>query len=377
MGHGPAMASLTGIRGVAAFWVLLYHIQSFSRAFGLGEIADVAILRDGWSGVDLFFILSGFVLMYAHEDDFKRINGASLLRFAKLRFLRIYPLSTAVLILITILVAADPAFVTWYRGIDNPASFTLWPFFKTLFLATRWFPPTDGDCNQPVWSLSAEIIGYAAFPWLACRIGRCPRPRTAFLIAVLSLFILAAIELSLDIGNLNMFQMFAVTRMAGGFIAGVALCKGWRLLPKRTAVWPAYTSAASVIALLAVCFLPDTHVLMTPIFGLLILSLAFQVGLVSRALSSRPAMFLGRISFPLYLVHVTALLWLRSAVAGSPIDPAEGAVLVLGCVACCIGLATLLHHFVERPCHRLARAWAGGPSSPIEAEAGSSPVIAN
>ena len=375
MGSSATLASLTGIRGVAALWVLLYHVQAFSPAFGLGEIAGVAILRDGWSGVDLFFILSGFVLMHAHEDDFRSVDKASLLRFAKLRFLRIYPLSTAVLLLIALLVAADPAFVTWYRGIDSPASFTLWPFFKTLFLATRWFPPTDGDWNQPVWSLSAEIFGYAAFPWLAYWIGRCPRPRTAFLVAILSLAILAAIGLSLGIANLNMFRMFAVTRMAGGFIAGMALCKGWRLLPKRTASWPAYTSAACVIALLVVCFLPDTHVLMTPIFGLLILSLAFQVGLVSRALSSPPAMFLGRISFPLYLVHVTALLWLRSTVAGAPIRPAEGAVLILGCVACCIGLATLLHHLVERPCHRFARIWARGPSSPIEAA--SSPVIAN
>ena len=57
MRHNGNIASLTGIRGIAALWVLLYHVQSFSPEFGLAFLGRIPLLELGWSGVDLFFLL--------------------------------------------------------------------------------------------------------------------------------------------------------------------------------------------------------------------------------------------------------------------------------------------------------------------------------
>jgi peptidoglycan/LPS O-acetylase OafA/YrhL len=66
-------------------------------------------------------------------------------------------------------------------------------------------------------------------------------------------------------------------------------------------------------------------------------------------------LYLGRISFPLYLVHVMPLLWLDSHFSRAPLAPLSATGVVVAYVAGCIGLAALLHHLVERPSHRWIR----------------------
>src|SRR3977135_1159967 len=83
--------SLTGLRGIAALWVALYH--------GVGALpiegAIPAVVRNivgcGWLAVDLFFVLSGYVISYVHQRDFVRVTPSEYLRFLKLRIARIYP----------------------------------------------------------------------------------------------------------------------------------------------------------------------------------------------------------------------------------------------------------------------------------------------
>ncbi len=105
--------------------------------------------------------------MLVHERDFPRLGWPPLLRFAWLRVLRVYPLATIVLLLIVVLTLVDRDFAAnWAHG-SVPPNLTASAFWRTLFLANRWWLPTDGDWNQPEWSLSVEIMGYAAFPFIA------------------------------------------------------------------------------------------------------------------------------------------------------------------------------------------------------------------
>jgi peptidoglycan/LPS O-acetylase OafA/YrhL len=100
--------SLTGIRGVAALWVMSYHLQYESgRLWHLPWLDGLPVVERGWAGVDLFFALSGFVLMHVHGRDFPgfaQAVGAPFVRFAKLRISRVYPLSLIVLFMIAGLV---------------------------------------------------------------------------------------------------------------------------------------------------------------------------------------------------------------------------------------------------------------------------------
>src|SRR6185437_8778005 len=78
--------SLTGLRGVAALWVAAYH--------GVGSLFALALanlLGSGWLAVDLFFVLSGFIMCHVHLADFAVPSWSAAVRFLKLRIARVYP----------------------------------------------------------------------------------------------------------------------------------------------------------------------------------------------------------------------------------------------------------------------------------------------
>ena len=347
--------ALTGIRGIAAIWVLIYHVQNFAGSFGMAWMSNVPGLGGGWIGVDLFFVLSGFILMLVHEADFKRVTFPSLFLFARLRFFRVYPLATVVLLLIALLVLIDPGFAKWYANPYNADNLTLQSFLRTLVLATRWWVPFGGDWNQPVWSLSVEIIGYCVFPLLAFLITRI---RNRLLLLLLVLFCLTApTALANWQGRPFADDIFqgAIIRMAGGFTGGVALRKlqsTARGLPP-SSDW--HVSELAILGVAVALYVPHCSWLAGISFGALVYSLAALPGLGSRIFSSRPVLLLGKLSFPLYLVHIMPLFWLTHALSGQEITWPIGTLLLLLYVSFCLLLSLILHNWVERPSQRLGR----------------------
>jgi len=352
---------MTGIRGVAALWVMLYHAQQFSGTiFSLPLLEKVPILDKGWHGVDLFFMLSGFILMYAHERDFYLIRKASLIRFARLRFTRVYPLNAVVLLLIAIFVAFQPGFVAWTRA-SEPSDFSLGAFVRTLFLATRWFLPGRGDWNQPVWSLSLEVLGYLMFPLLAFCALRVARKRQLIGIVSLSLVACFIVAVMQRYFSYDPIGQIAVVRMTACFVTGIAIFRLWTLTSESARKWAGSITSISAVGILLVSLPSRGGPLLNFFFASLLYGLAFQQGIVNSFLSSRSVVFLGTISFPLYLVHLAPLLWLRyfmltNAAAYSQFQ--KSAVLICWAIACLLA-ATILHYFVELPFHALGRRWAG------------------
>ncbi len=122
-------------------------------------------------------------------------------------------------------------------------------------------------------------------------------------------------------------------------------------------------------AMLVVLLLPSqAWGAVTPCFGVLVYGLAANRGLANLLFSTPLAVWLGQISFPLYLLHVTALNWLRFGFArdsAGQIERLAGTGLGLVFVLC---LAWLLHVYVERPSHRFARRTSPFPRAGAEAE---------
>jgi peptidoglycan/LPS O-acetylase OafA/YrhL len=254
------------------------------------------------------------------------------------------------------LLAIDHGFVTWYR-LHHPGNFTPVAFVKTALLATRWFlPGPRGEWNEPVWSLSVEVLGYAAFPVLAWLLARRSWV-SALTIGVVSLAALMLYQKThMEVDDIAQYP--AVIRMTCCFIAGAGLARAYAVAPPHFADTAARLSVVAILLFLAGCLVPRLTVTLPFSYATLILSLAFRRGPIDRALSAAFVQFLGKISFPLYLLHVMPLLWLGYRLQSGHATPAISIAALLAYVALSIGLAAVLHVAVERPSHRWGRRWA-------------------
>jgi peptidoglycan/LPS O-acetylase OafA/YrhL len=358
--------SMTGIRGVAAVWVMLFHAQQDAgRIFGARLLERIPDIIYGCLGVDLFFMLSGFILMYAHERDFYVLRKDCLSRFARLRFMRVYPLNAAVLLLIAAFVAFQPSYVAWARSTSNAADFSGGAFVRTFFLATRWFLPGSGDWNQPVWSLSLEVLGYILFPFLAFCALRIVRKWQ--LIVLASLILIGSYLIMTHFAFECEIAQIAIVRMLSCFVTGILVYRLWALTAEGENKWASWIASASVAGILVRGLplirgvLPHFNIQFNFLFGSLLYGLAFQQGVINKLLSSRAAVFLGEISFPLYLIHVAPLLWLRYffLLNTASYSTLQKSGALAGWALGSIAMATLLHYFVEKPVHAWGRRWTG------------------
>lgn len=159
------IAQLTGIRFIAAAWVLLYHLQGPLNVIGLGDIPVFSdVLRIGRLGVDLFFALSGFILTHTYLTRMgPRFQVRQTGRFLWLRLARIYPVHLVMLVVAGVAVVAQARVTgtelnrTWFNATD---------FVKQLFLVQEWGPDPQRGWNFVAWSLSMEWLAYLFFPFL-------------------------------------------------------------------------------------------------------------------------------------------------------------------------------------------------------------------
>lgn len=363
--HKPqAIPSLTGIRGVAALWVLLFHIGQGIPGYSLLPwLTGSSFVDNGFRGVDLFFILSGFIMMHVHAQDFTVLRYRALRDFVIMRCVRIYPAHLVALLLILAIVIASPAYVTWSRAWNlplNTPAYTISSFFQTATLTTRWLVPDYGMWNRVTWSLSVELLAYLSLPVLAPLLLRVRSPALCLCLSFGSLAAMLCLLVALGSHDGGSPNRPGLLRGFGGFAAGAALCRFVAVahVSDRQSRWISFGAVAFITLLL---FVPRFAILMPFGFAILIAALAYRAGAIDSLLSSRPAMFFGKISFSLYLVHATPLLLLEWAFQTGqlPSTPLIMNAGVICCVVFVIGLSTLLHYGVERPCQRLGHNLVG------------------
>ncbi len=298
-----AIPSLTGIRGVAALYVCLTHAQIVLATYlNAPSINRNGFMYNGFRGVDLFFVLSGFILMHAHEADFVSIRRDAVWRFYVLRFFRVYPLNTLVLLALVPVALFLPGFVGWTRFLHGAPiayhdhDFSRLGFVQSLVLAQTWSVAKPGQWNGPAWSLSAEVFGYALFPLLAWAACRCRSAVLAGVGAALSLLLLIGAMRAFGHATDNPTAAFGLVRMAFCFVAGIALQRCFRFWPAGEG-WAALLTLASLGWILLCLTWRPLNLFAVLGFGGIILGLAYQRGPVDAVLTSGPAMFLGRISF--------------------------------------------------------------------------------
>ena len=364
---GHALPSLTGIRGIAALGVFLSHFQLVIFVFlGLNPNRELHFITNGFRGVSLFFILSGFILYYVHSHDFsENIRFDKLVEFFTLRFFRVYPLNTAVLLILIPVVVLLPGYVLWHRATHASIApslayhlhdFSRGAFIQGLLLLQNWTGLKLGTWNEPAWSLSAETVGYAAFPFFAFFAARLMNATRAAGAAILSLVLLTLIVIRTGHTTDNETGLFGTLGMAFCFFAGIGLCRCFQLLRLTPVAARMVTSISAAVTL--VCLAVDSAGVFA-VFGFsgLIFGLAYQTGTINAILTSRTSMFLGKISFSFYMVHLIPLdlfVWLTS-VEKWQFGVATKLALLAALAISAVLLSVVTYMLVEVPFQRLGR----------------------
>ena len=358
-----AIPSLTGVRGIAAIWVSLTHAQPVLAAYlGIAALNQNSFFYNGFRGVDLFFVLSGFILMRAHAADFKVLRRDSVSEFYLMRFCRVYPLNAIVIVLLVPIGFAMPSIVQWFRfdnGVPIPFhshDFSIAGLVQSVLLAQCWTYFKLGEWNGPSWSLSAEVFGYALFPMLAYGALKCRSAGLAGATAIASLVILVMLMAAFGHANDNPTGTFGLVRMLFCFISGIMLSRLHMLWPGGRSYGTVMTIAALLAIALALSTGPANNFTVFAL-ALLVFGLAYQTGPVARVMSSPVAMFMGRISFSFYLVHYIPLrlaLWaFGPQMAAAPLPTRVLCLLLVA--GFCVAAACLLHHYVELPSQGIGR----------------------
>lgn len=348
----PTFEALTGLRAVAAAWVICYHYRTeIFRPLGANHI--VPVLGYGYLGVDLFFILSGFVIWHVHGKEMARPTPRVFLRFICLRAARLYPVYLVTLAIFAGMVWLVPAFGV---KIVRPSAYPIPHLVYSILLIQTWGLTSNLTWNFPAWSVSAEWFCYILFP-LAAIVGGRLSPRA--MVVGIVILLAAVTVIYLTAFNLTFNQVIgwrALLRASIEFILGCLLREFQARV--RTEAWPWTAIVAGVAALWLVSFytpLP-VSVVAIPLFATLVLAGSVRGNMVSRIGSWRPLVAVGAASYSLYLMQapIEKGAWdLRQfLIPAKPIESAAVVLILLGL----LGLGTtLIHLLVENPSRRWLR----------------------
>jgi peptidoglycan/LPS O-acetylase OafA/YrhL len=367
------IAPLTGIRLVAATWVVLFHIYLVNgdRLGSAHPVVDAVVgpvVSQGDLGVDLFFLLSGFVLAHNYLE---RLGGAPSVRqtvsFLWLRLSRIWPLYMVAIL--------GGGLLLWLRlewwGTEPNAPLSWGRFASQALMVQQWSAPNvpDTSWSGPAWSISAEWLAYLAFPVLAIVIWHLRRLAGHASTALLAAGVLVPTLVWTTTAQTQAAPYMWLARLAAEFTCGMLLsatissaAPGALTAVRRAAsTWLASATVIATLVWLYVAELvgrPWIGPLVVALFPALVLALALGDGPMHRWLGSSPMVVGGGVSFALYLVHVPLLKLFRDAREHGvvPLDADHQVYGELVVAVACGALAYLLFRRVEEPARRRLRA---------------------
>jgi peptidoglycan/LPS O-acetylase OafA/YrhL len=333
---GGRIFELDSMRGLAALGVVVYHHGSHFHTWPLQPLLK-PLYEGGWRAVDFFFVLSGFVLARAYWTPKRQrcFWSNSWDRVA-----RLYPLH-----LLTLLFVAA---AQWYlvAVLDRD----VWIYHLTsvpdFILNLLLIHGLDSSFNGPSWSISTEFVTNILF---FCAI-LLPR-RVA-----LAVFLVAIVSASFAATDGAAGSLIPVARTLRGFLLGVLLQRtsttaGWVYISDNHRLWDGLFFAG-LVTFLAFCYLPINWFdgAFTILISILLIASAPRSSVGRWLLNRAPLIYLGEISYSVYLVHfpLQLALWLLYAKYGLvwPFDAVSGLTAFLLATVLC---ASLSYHFVELP----------------------------
>jgi peptidoglycan/LPS O-acetylase OafA/YrhL len=377
-------AGIEGLRGIAALTVVAHHVALHLGSGDLGPVGRVTTLMS--HGLTLFFALSGFLLYKPFADAIAGRRGfPSVRRYAQNRFLRIYPAYATIFVLVAFVfgsayVQGSPSGVESgdvVGRMSDPID-----ILTGLTLTQTYVPQSVLTGIGPAWSLTTEVAFYILLPLLAiaafkaaARFGRyavLAPPAVLIFVGLTTRAWVHTQKAGMTPDKADSFSWgHTWTAVVERSVLGQADLFGYGMLaavaialygskagrgPLR-AVW-----VAAVVALLVAVKFP-VEVYESSAFGVTAALVILGVSLhrrcvdnpVAKVLELAPFVFLGQISYSLYLWHTPVIWWFkdRDWVAGGGLDGLAVDLLLI--VAVTVPLSWLTYNFVEKPALRLKR----------------------
>jgi len=313
--HATHLSSLDGFRGCLAFWVYLGHLAD---ATGYTN----SILARHALAVDLFVVLSGFLMVHTWKGDVRKVPFATrqTLRFYLGRFFRIAPpyfllLAFCSLILTDLAAMHDAVLRTfpppWSTELAHFEPVTVWYFGNLRWLWTHLtlmfglFPGLESSTPLPDWSLSLEMQFYLVFPLMLAMLRKVPLIAMAIFASALALMAPVLFGNYLVPGAWEHFgQPSFLPYRLNAFIAGMVIALWGR---SRGSVGRTRIADVSAAIAATICLIPLTKPVILG-FILFALLVAGRVPFVSRILNLRPMRLLGDVSYSLYLAHILIII---------------------------------------------------------------------
>ncbi|MGC3982239.1 MAG: acyltransferase [Steroidobacteraceae bacterium] len=355
---------LESIRGVAAVLVVFFHMPAWNPA-----LYDIHIIRNSYYMVDLFFVLSGFVMYINYGERLRTFRD--LAKFQLLRIGRLYPVH-----LLFLLVALGMALSKWLAAarlgmtLPNGGAFKdagVAAFFEHLFLVQSlgFTPESSHAYNTASWSISVEFFTYIVFGLLTLITLRSLRLWIFALITVFAMSLLHFFHYQVE----NFSPILQC--LAGYFLGCLTAVVG----EKKAASLPSLVGFAVLVALTVFTYLADAPEFNIAIFFLsaaLILSVILgKEGIFRSMLRNKVLVFLGLISYSVYMSHF-CVLWafnifirvifkrpeaMTSGVSYPQLTVWEASLASLLAVAATLILSTIVFKTIEDPMRRKSRDW--------------------
>jgi peptidoglycan/LPS O-acetylase OafA/YrhL len=317
--------SLEGLRGILALLVCLGHL-------GLNTVTNkIGVTVRFGLAVDVFFALSGFVL--CHSNYFGR---RSLNRFVVGRIARLYPLHAVTLVAMVLIYLASE------RQVDG------WQLVQQVLLVHNiGLPPPSLPPNFPNWSISVEFwISILFFAMLQVKRFRIP----ILLIVAVAPAVLVTNYIGGDAKNVFSVVNYGLLRGIAGFAVGAAAFLVFERVGNKIKVPP--FAIYVLLAMLATFFLLEdlsraTVIIFYAFLLVALVSIAANDG--ATILSSRPLVFLGAISYSIYLLHIPTYSALSLAIGDDSVRGASKLFVIIIVLA----VSYLSYRWVELPSQRI------------------------
>ncbi|ESX48431.1 MULTISPECIES: acyltransferase [unclassified Mesorhizobium] len=307
--------NLDAIRGVAAISVMLYHFSPF--------LAAGKVLPSSYLAVDLFFLLSGFVI--AHAYDRKIENGMGVGTFVAIRLIRLYPLYLAGTLL-----------GFFYLVVKNrliPAEYMPISEIGTMLTTGMFFIPLVSDAyhtifplNPASWSLFFELIvniAYVAVFFLLTK-------RVLSTLIAVSLVLLVVVSIiagTLDFGMTGSTIISGLPRVCFSFFLGVLLCRSMTRYQSGLGFlrrgWWIEAAIALTLVVFAIAPVGGARVAYDLACVVFVFPALVVVGTIAPTAPRLSGLYgwLGRISYPIYIIHTPLLMIIAGAGKAAAIDP--------------------------------------------------------